>query len=256
MAEEQAVGEQDSPDQEEDSKLGRLKSRVKDLVGKDDEDAESSEGEDNASAESDSGDAESESSGEESASEEAESESGEDESETSVTTDEVDLTTIAEDEDTARAQIDKMEEEGPPEDLGEWPRGKAMYLSFGGAEGEQGYEEGPAQQMGPSSLRHHTDGSVEVKGEKVDNPEDYKGEKSVGEEAEEIGMDKGAKSEGDEGEESSGDEQGQAESADEDDGQADSSSDDDPQAGSGSEGEASAGDDGSSDQESETAETS
>jgi hypothetical protein len=108
-----------------------------------------------------------------------------------VSTDDVDLSTVAEDEETARAQIDKMEEEGPPEDLADCPTGKAMSLSFGGVEDE----EGPARQMGPSSLRHHADGSVEVQGEKVDNPEDYKAEQSVGDEAENLGLDKGAKRE-------------------------------------------------------------
>ena len=108
-----------------------------------------------------------------------------------MSTDDVDLSTVAEDEETARAQIDKMEEEGPPEDLADCPTGKAMSLSFGGVEDE----EGPARQMGPSSLRHHADGSVEVQGEKVDNPEDYKAEQSMGDEAENLGLDKGAKRE-------------------------------------------------------------
>jgi hypothetical protein len=40
-----------------------------------------------------------------------------------VSTDDVDLSTVAEDEETARAQIDKMEEEGPPEDLADCPTG-------------------------------------------------------------------------------------------------------------------------------------
>jgi hypothetical protein len=69
-----------------------------------------------------------------------------------------------------------------------------MYLTFGGSEGGEGYEEGSPRQMGPSSLRHYPDGSVEVQGEMVDNPEDYKAEESVFEEHEKLGMDKGAKS--------------------------------------------------------------
>ena len=153
---------------------------------------------------------------------------------------------MAEDEDTARAQIDKMEEDGPPEDLSEWPTGKAMYLSFGGAEGEQGYEEGPARQMGPSSLRHHADGGVEVQGEMVDNPDDYKGEKSVGEEADEIGMDKGAKSEGEEGEEGSSDEDGESSDGGSS-GEEGSSSDENPQAESSGNASADGGDSQSDD---------
>ena len=215
MTDEQAVDEQtnDAPAEQDESAFGRLKGRVKNLVGSDsgDEtrDSEAHDSGEEAAEEEDSSSPEAEGSDEESASGEeggSEDEEGSEEQETSVSTDEVELSTVAEDEDTARAQIDKMEEDGPPEDLADWPRGKAMYLSFGGAEGEQGYEEGPARQMGPSSLRHHADGSVEVQGEMVDNPDDYKGEKSVGEESDEIGMDKGAKSEGEEGNESSSEE--------------------------------------------------
>jgi len=157
---------------------------------------------------------------------------------------------VADDEETARAQIDKMEEEGPPEDLADWPTGKAMYLSFGGAEGEEGYEEGPARQMGPSSLPHHADGSVEVQGEKVDNPDDYKAEQSVGEEAENLGMDKGSKSEGDEGEDSSGEEGSSSEGS--------SSSEQDPQAESSGDASAEGGDsesEGSDSYESESQQT-
>ena len=206
MTEEQAVDEQskNEPAEQEESTFGRMKSRVKGLVGSDDEksDTEAQDSGEEAS-EQDGSSTEAKGSDEESASGEEE---GSEEEGTSVSTDDVELSTVADDEDTARAQIDKMEEDGPPEDLGDWPRGKAMYLSFGGAEGEQGYEEGPARQMGPSSLRHHADGSVEVQGEMVDNPDDYKAEKSVGDEAEEIGMDKGAKSEGKEDDESSDEE--------------------------------------------------
>ncbi len=252
MAEEQSVEEQekDSQAQQEGSTIGRLKSRVRDLVGTDSEEAnKESDGEERPSAEADSDDAEAEGSDEESASgeQDAERASGEgegSEDEGGVSTDDVDLSTVADDEETARAQIDKMVEEGPPEDLGDWPTGKAMYLSFGGAEGEEGYEDGPARQMGPSSLRHHADGSVEVQGEKVDNPEDYKAEQSVGEEAENLGLDKGAKSEGDEGEGSSSEEG--------------SSSDQDPQAESSGDARAEGGDsesDGSDSDDSESQQT-
>ena len=33
------------------------------------------------------------------------------------------------------------------------------------------------QKPGPSSLRHHEDGSVTIEGEQVDDPETYKGER-------------------------------------------------------------------------------
>jgi hypothetical protein len=119
-----------------------------------------------------------------------------------VKIDEVDPSEPTQEDDVAAAQMRKLEKEGPPEALGDWPRGKAMYLTFGGSEGGEGYEDGSPRQMGPSSLRHYPDGSVEVQGEMVDNPEDYKAEQTVTEEAEELGMDKGAKSEDDESEDS------------------------------------------------------
>ena len=47
-------------------------------------------------------------------------------------------------------------------------------MTFGGGEGDHGYDEGPEKNLGPSSVRRFEDGSVEVDGEKVDNPDDYK----------------------------------------------------------------------------------
>ena len=70
----------------------------------------------------------------------------------------------------------KQMEDDPPTDLEEWPDDEAKYITLGGAEGEQSYDEGATAKLGPSDLRHHEDGSVSVGGEKVDNPEDYKGE--------------------------------------------------------------------------------
>jgi hypothetical protein len=64
--------------------------------------------------------------------------------------------------------------EDPPKNLEDWPGGKAKYKTFGGPESETGYDEGPTSNLGPADLRHHEDGSVSIKGEKVDNPEDYK----------------------------------------------------------------------------------
>jgi hypothetical protein len=67
-------------------------------------------------------------------------------------------------------------EEDPPHDLDEWPDDQAKYITLGGPEGEAGYDEGPTAKLGPSELRYHEDGSVTIAGEKVDNPDDYKGE--------------------------------------------------------------------------------
>ena len=77
--------------------------------------------------------------------------------------------------DEAKEQVRALEE-NPPEKLEDWPDGAAKYETFGGPEGDTAYEEGPTAQLGPSDVRHHEDGSVSVEGEKVDNPEDYKGD--------------------------------------------------------------------------------
>jgi hypothetical protein len=41
------------------------------------------------------------------------------------------------------------------------PDGQAKYETFGGAEGDHSYDEGPEAKLGPDSVRHHEDGSVE-----------------------------------------------------------------------------------------------
>ncbi len=76
----------------------------------------------------------------------------------------------------ARRQMDEIEEGEPPGDLEDWPGGKAKYQTYGGPEGESGYDEGATAKLGPSSLRHHEGGDVTIEGEKVDDPEEYKGE--------------------------------------------------------------------------------
>jgi hypothetical protein len=67
-------------------------------------------------------------------------------------------------------------EEDPPKNLEDWPDDHAKYVTFGGREGDHGYEEGPESKLGPSGLRHLDDGSVEIDGEKVDDPSQYKGD--------------------------------------------------------------------------------
>src|SRR5204862_4763637 len=76
----------------------------------------------------------------------------------------------------AREKMKEIEEGDPPGDLADWPGGKAKYQTYGGPEGESGYDEGATSKLGPSSLRHHEDGSVTIEGEEVDDPEEYKGE--------------------------------------------------------------------------------
>src|SRR4051794_41974680 len=69
--------------------------------------------------------------------------------------------------------MEKLEED-PPKDLKEWPDDENKYETFGGPEGDHGYEEGPEAKLGPSGLRHKEDGSVEIDGEEVDDPDEYK----------------------------------------------------------------------------------
>ena len=87
------------------------------------------------------------------------------------------------DVEAAKQELHRIEEGDPPEKLEDWPDSRAKYLTYGGPEGTAGYDEGPTRKLGPSSLEHHADGSVSIEGEKVDNPEDYKGERITGEEA-------------------------------------------------------------------------
>lgn len=80
-----------------------------------------------------------------------------------------------ESEEDVEAEMKRIEED-PPEKLEDWPSGKAKYKTMGGPEGTSGYDEGPTSKLGPSEVRYHEDGSVDVSGEKVDNPDDFKGE--------------------------------------------------------------------------------
>ena len=75
----------------------------------------------------------------------------------------------------AKEEIQQLEED-PPDKLEDWPDGQAKYETFGGAEGDHSYDEGPEAKLGPDSVRHHEDGSVEVGGEKADDPDEFKGE--------------------------------------------------------------------------------
>jgi hypothetical protein len=80
-----------------------------------------------------------------------------------------------EEHEEAKEKMEELEQD-PPEKLEDWPDDKAKYETFGGPEGDHSYEEGPESGLGPSGVRHHEDGSVSVDGEKVDNPDDYKGD--------------------------------------------------------------------------------
>jgi hypothetical protein len=76
-------------------------------------------------------------------------------------------------EEEAKQKVRDLEE-NPPARLEDWPDDKAKYETFGGAEGNEGYEESVTSKLGPSSLRYRKDGGVEIEGEAVENPDDYK----------------------------------------------------------------------------------
>jgi hypothetical protein len=81
----------------------------------------------------------------------------------------------AEEEEKAKEKLKALEDD-PPEKLEDWPDDKAKYETFGGAEGNESYEESVTSKLGPSSLRFREDGEVEIEGEKVDDPDEYKGD--------------------------------------------------------------------------------
>jgi len=80
-------------------------------------------------------------------------------------------------EETEKAQQEMKELEESdelPSDLSGWPGGAAKYETYGSD--DDAYGEGATAKLGPSDLKRHRDGSVEVDGQKVDNPDDYRGE--------------------------------------------------------------------------------
>jgi len=79
----------------------------------------------------------------------------------------------AEEEEAAKEKVKELEDD-PPAKLEDWPDDKAKYETFGGAEGQESYEESVTSKLGPSSLRYREDGEVEIEGEKVDDPDEYK----------------------------------------------------------------------------------
>src|SRR3954470_23870300 len=74
----------------------------------------------------------------------------------------------------AKETMSELEEGDPPKDLADWPGGKAKYLTYGGPDGGESYDEAATEKLGPSSLRHHEDGSVTIEGEEVDDPDEHK----------------------------------------------------------------------------------
>jgi hypothetical protein len=85
----------------------------------------------------------------------------------------------AEEVEKAKEEIAELEEGDPPEKLEDWPSGRAKYITYGGPEGTEGYDEGPTRKLGPSSLQHHEDGRVTIEGEEVDDPSEFKADEPV-----------------------------------------------------------------------------
>jgi hypothetical protein len=73
----------------------------------------------------------------------------------------------------AKEEVKNLEDD-PPEKLEDWPSGRAKYETFGGPEHETSYDEAATSELGPSDVRFHEDGKVEVGGEEADNPDDFK----------------------------------------------------------------------------------
>jgi hypothetical protein len=107
-----------------------------------------------------------------------------------------------EEREEAKETMKKLEEEGAPDNLEDWPSDKAKYETFGGPEGEHSYHEGPEEeQLGPSSLRHHEDGNVTIAGDEVDDPDEYKSDPIPGGPTDEESNDPSAGGAGDDDDE-------------------------------------------------------
>jgi hypothetical protein len=107
---------------------------------------------------------------------------------------------VEQEDEKLKEEMKKLEED-PPEKIEDWPDDERKYETFGGPEGEHSYDEGPEAQLGPSSLRRHEDGRVEIEGEEVDNPDEYKTDPIEGSTQSLVGgADDGEDSDGDSGE--------------------------------------------------------
>ena len=79
----------------------------------------------------------------------------------------------------AQQEMKELEEADElPRDISEWPDGPAKYETFG--KDDAAYGEGATEKLGPANLERHADGSITIDGEKVDNPDEYKGEPIAG----------------------------------------------------------------------------
>ena len=83
-----------------------------------------------------------------------------------------------EESEQAQKEMKELEEADElPKDPADWPSGPAKYETYG--IDDSAYGDGVTEKLGPANLQRHPDGSVSIDGEKVDNPDDYKGEPIV-----------------------------------------------------------------------------
>jgi len=85
--------------------------------------------------------------------------------------------------EAAAQEMTELEAGVPPTDLDDWPSGPAKYLTYGvgaGNDDNEVYGDGATAKLGPANLQRFKDGSIAIDGEKVDNPDDYKGEPIAG----------------------------------------------------------------------------
>ena len=81
--------------------------------------------------------------------------------------------------ENAAEEMRALEGGDAPTKLSDWPSGPAKYLTYGNDDDEV-YGSGVTAKLGPANLERFNDGSITIDGEKVDNPDDYKGEPIVG----------------------------------------------------------------------------
>jgi hypothetical protein len=84
--------------------------------------------------------------------------------------------------ESAAEEMRVLEAGDAPTDLADWPSGPAKYLTYGseGSEDNSVYGVGVTAKLGPANLERFGDGSIEVDGEKVNTPDDYRGKPIAG----------------------------------------------------------------------------
>ena len=84
--------------------------------------------------------------------------------------------------EAAAEEMRVLEAGDAPTDLEDWPSGPAKYLTYGseGSEDNSVYGVGVTEKLGPANLERFSDGSIEVDGKKVNEPDDYRGKPIAG----------------------------------------------------------------------------